>query len=61
MIPNSLEASITIDRKAGAVSSAMLDTFLADFSIQLEPFTIEQVRLARQAFQRFGKTRHPAV
>lgn len=55
-----VEASITIDRRADAISSALLDTFLAEFSIQLEPVTIQHAQLARQAFQAFGKTRHPA-
>lgn len=55
-----LEASITIDRRTDAVRRAMLDSFLDDFSIQLEPVTVQQALLARQAFQLFGKTRHPA-
>jgi ribonuclease VapC len=38
----------------------MLDTFLAEFSIQIEPVTAEQALLARQAFVLFGKGRHKA-
>ena len=38
----------------------MLDTFLGEFSIRIEPVTAEQAFLARQAFVLFGKGRHKA-
>ena len=38
----------------------MLDTFLEEFSIRLEPVTVERIRPARQAFRSFGKGIHPA-
>jgi ribonuclease VapC len=56
-----LEAAIFVDRHGDEVRRAMLDTFLEEFSIQLEPVTVEQVRVARQAFQWFGKGIHPAA
>jgi ribonuclease VapC len=55
-----LEASIVIDRYGDAVRRAMLDRFLVEFSVQLEPVTVEQARLARLAFRAFGKGVHPA-
>ncbi len=55
-----LEASIYIDRRADAVRRAMLETFIEEFEIELEPVTVEQIRIARQAFQLFGKGMHPA-
>jgi ribonuclease VapC len=55
-----LEAAIFVDRNGDEVRRALLDTFLEEFSIQLEPVTVEQARVARQAFQWFGKGRHPA-
>jgi ribonuclease VapC len=55
-----LEVAIYVDRNGDEVRRAMLDTFLEEFSIALEPVTVEQARLARQAFQLFGKGRHPA-
>jgi ribonuclease VapC len=36
------------------------DTFFRRAGIVIEPFTVEQVHLARQAFHDFGKGRHPA-
>ena len=55
-----LEAAIFVDRHGDEVRRAMLDTFLGEFSIHLEPVTVEQARLAREAFRLFGKGRHPA-
>ncbi|MCE5307896.1 MAG: type II toxin-antitoxin system VapC family toxin [Acidobacteriales bacterium] len=55
-----LEAAIFVDRHGDAIRRAMLDTFLEEFSIRLEPVTVEQIRIARQSFQSFGKGMHPA-
>ena len=55
-----LEAAIFVDRHGDEVRRAMLDTFLEEFSIRLEPVTVEQIRLARQALRSFGKGIHPA-
>lgn len=55
-----VEAAIFVDRNGDEVRRAMLDTFLEEFSIALEPVTVEQARKAREAFQLFGKGRHPA-
>jgi ribonuclease VapC len=43
------------------VSSSALDPFLNESRIQIEPFTPAQARIARAAYQRFGKgSGHPA-
>jgi ribonuclease VapC len=55
-----VEAAIYVDRNADEIRRAMLDTFLAEFSVRLEPVTAEQALLARQAFVLFGKGRHKA-
>ena len=55
-----VEAALYVDRNGDEVRRAMLDTFLKQFSIQLEPVTVEQAFLARQAFVLFGKGRHKA-
>ena len=55
-----LEAAIFVDRHGDEVRRALLDTFLEEFSIRLEPITVEQARIARQAFQWFVKGLHPA-
>lgn len=55
-----VEAAIFVDRNGDEVRRAMLDTFLAEFSIHIAPVTAEQAFLARQAFVLFGKGRHKA-
>jgi ribonuclease VapC len=55
-----IEAAIYVDRNGDEVRRAMLDTFLREFSIRIEPVTAEQALLARQAFVLFGKGRHKA-
>jgi ribonuclease VapC len=37
-----------------------LDLLIARFRIEIVPFTEAQAWLARQAFKRYGKGRHPA-
>lgn len=55
-----LEAALFVDRNGDEVRRALLDTFLEEFAIRLEPVTVEQIRHAREAFRAFGKGRHPA-
>jgi ribonuclease VapC len=55
-----VEAARYVDRNGDEVRRAMLDTFLREFSIRIEPVTAEQAMLARQAFVLFGKGRHKA-
>ena len=39
---------------------AALDAFLAETRIETIPFTAQHAAVAREAFLRFGKGRHPA-
>lgn len=55
-----VEAAIYIERNGDEIRRAMLDTFIDEFSIRIEPVTVEQAMLARQAFALFGKGRHKA-
>jgi len=55
-----LEAAIIVDRHGDEVRRAMLDTFLDEFDVRIEPVTVEQARIARQAFRAFGKGPHRA-
>jgi ribonuclease VapC len=57
---NYLEASIVIDGTRDPVLRLMLDDFLEDFRIQIEPVTVEQAHIASQAFRSFGKGMNPA-
>ena len=45
----------------GAEAGAELDAFLARAGIEPTPVTAEQLGVARQAWRRFGKGRHPAA
>lgn len=55
-----LEAAIYVDRNLDEVRRAMLDSFVSGFGVRLEPVTVEQAAVARQAFVWFGKGRHAA-
>jgi ribonuclease VapC len=55
-----IEAAIYVERKGDPVRRAMLDSFIREFSVQIEPVTAEQAMLARQGFVLFGKGRHKA-
>ena len=49
------ELGIVIDGGGDPASSAALDPFLLDSQIRIEPVTESQARIARTAYQRFGK------
>lgn len=44
-----------------AEAGEAFDDFLKAAGIEIAPVTAEQARLARQAYRRFGKGRHPAA
>lgn len=55
-----VEASMVLEARIGPESAGDLDDFLTHASIDVEPATVLQGRLAARAFARFGKGRHPA-
>jgi ribonuclease VapC len=56
-----LETAIALEGKAGERGGEQLDLFLARAQIEVAPVTIEQVRIARKAWRRYGKgSSHPA-
>ena len=55
-----LELAIVIESQIGPDASRQCDIFFRRAGIVIEPFTVEQAHLARQAFLDFGKGRHPA-
>lgn len=55
-----VEASIVIEVRFGAEGLRTFDRFLERGEIEVEPVDMEQARLAREAFIRYGKGRHPA-
>lgn len=56
---NFVEAAIRADQR-GAESSKALDEILRISGLKIAAITIHQTRLAREAYQRFGKGNHPA-
>ncbi len=56
-----VEAGVVTDSNANPVLSRRLDSFLQEFEIAIEPVSIEQAYLAREAYRDFGKgSGHPA-
>ncbi len=55
-----LEASIVLLHRRGEEALVSLDTWVEAAEVQIAPFTAAQARLARHAYARFGKGRHPA-
>jgi ribonuclease VapC len=56
-----VEVSIVIETRFGVEGLHHLDLFLERAGIELAPVDAEQARVARAAFSRFGKGRHPAA
>ena len=57
---NFVELAIVIEGQVGPDAGRQCDVFLRRAGILIEPVTVEQAHLARQAFLDFGKGRHAA-
>jgi ribonuclease VapC len=57
---NLVEVSIVIESRFGPEGVRDLDLFLARADIEIVPVDAEQATVARHAYSRFGKGRHPA-
>lgn len=57
---NFVELSIVIGSQMGPEGGRQCDAFFRRTDITIEPVTVEQAHLARQAFLDYGKGRHPA-
>jgi ribonuclease VapC len=56
-----LEAAIVVDNLDRPGASTAFDTLIARFALRIEPATLAQVRVAREAYQRYGRgSGHPA-
>jgi ribonuclease VapC len=55
-----VESAIVIDSNRNPLLSSSLDSFLGRSLISIEPVTVEQAKLAREAYRDFGKGRHRA-
>jgi ribonuclease VapC len=55
-----VEAAIVTDSNRNPLLSSSLDSFLRRASITIEPVTVEQARIAREAYRDYGRGRHRA-
>lgn len=55
-----LECSIVLESRFGEEGSRLLDELIRSAAADVVPVTLEQARLAREAFRAYGKGRHPA-
>jgi len=55
-----VEAGAVVDNNRNPVLSRRLDDLLRDVGIGVEPVTLNQARIAREAYRDFGKGRHRA-
>jgi ribonuclease VapC len=55
-----VEAAVVVDSNRNPVLSRRLDDLLRDVEIGVEPVTLNQARIAREAYRDFGKGRHRA-
>ena len=55
-----LEAAVVTDGNRDPVLSRRLDSLLQESLIEIETVTVEQARIAREAYRDFGKGRHRA-
>jgi ribonuclease VapC len=52
---NHLEAAVVIDSARDPVASRRFDQFIAEAGIQVDPVTLSQARIARDAYRDYGK------
>lgn len=55
-----VETSIVLESRHGEAATRELDLAIARAGVMIEAVTAEQAEMARQAWRRFGKGRHPA-
>ena len=55
-----VETAIVLDSRRNPSLSRQLDDFVREAEIALEPVTVDQARLAREAYRDYGKGRHRA-
>ena len=58
---NALEAGIVLEAKRGEAAGREFDLFLQRAQIEVVAVDFEQVEMARLAWRRYGKGRHPAA
>ena len=56
-----LGASVVMESRKGPAGGRDLDLLLHRAQVEIVPFSAEQFELARAAYRKFGKGRHPAA
>jgi ribonuclease VapC len=56
-----LETSVVAMARKGAASAVLVDALINALQIRVEDFSAQQAEIARDAWDRFGKGRHPAA
>ena len=59
-VVNYVEAAIVIDAGRDPIASRRFDDFCRETPLIIEPVTVEQAQVAREAYRDFGKGRHRA-
>jgi ribonuclease VapC len=59
--PTLAEAAIVLSSRVGRDATPLIARFLREAEAELIPFSCEHYEVARDAFLRFGKGRHPAA
>ena len=57
---NALETAVVVSSRKGPCGVRELDLLLHRAEFEVVPFTADHLRLARDAYERYGKGRHPA-
>jgi ribonuclease VapC len=57
---NALETGIVLEARRGESAGREFDLFLVRAALQIVPVDAEQVEIARSAWRKYGKGRHPA-
>ncbi len=60
-VPNALEAAMVIESRKGPRGAREFDLLLQKYAVDIVAVTEDHFDLAREAWRRFGKGRHPAA
>ena len=58
---NVLESGIVLESRRGEAAGHEFDLFLNQAGVDIVPVDAEQIEIARMAWRRYGKGRHPAA
>jgi ribonuclease VapC len=58
---NAFETGIVLEARRGEAAGREFDLFLGRANLEIVPADAEQVEIARAAWRRYGKGRHPAA